>query len=224
MYDTARSKTYRLLNLEAEQKAEIEPLVPGNGDNDEDENDDEEGGGDEENDDDEEEEEEGGEDEEDDGGGDEAKKSSIDVWYGTGHISAHLGVDTVTVAGLTIPNQVVADATSLSTDFVASPFDGIFGLGLAELSSSPPYMPPFYSMINHSLLDAPVFAFYTTADAGEIDFGGIDASRYTGDLMYAPAIDDKYWMVQMDSFRFGELQFGPRRAIVDSGKLQLQKK
>lgn len=211
MYDTTRSKTYRFLSLDAEEKAEIEPLVPGNGDNGEGEND--ESGDDEEDNDDEEEEE-----DDDEGGGDEARKSNIDVWYGTGHITANLGVDTVTVAGLTIPNQVLADATSLSTDFVASPFDGIFGLGLAGLSSSPPYMPPFYSMVNHSLLDAPVFAFYTTADAGEIDFGGIDSSRYTGDLMYAPAIDDKYWMVQLDSFDFGGQQFGPRRAIVDSGK------
>ncbi|KAI9496796.1 aspartic peptidase domain-containing protein [Zychaea mexicana] len=145
----------------------------------------------------------------------------INVWYGTGHISAGLGHDTVSLAdgALQITDQIVADATVLSRDFIGSPFDGIFGLGLEDLSSSPSYTPPFYSMMEQGVLDEPVFAFYTQANTGEIDFGGIDPSRYKGSIQYVDVIDTKFWMVEMSEFALGSdgVKGGSRNVIIDSG-------
>lgn len=161
------------------------------------------------------------EDEEDDEEeGDSGSKEStvIDVWYGTGHISGHLGFDDIQVAGLKIEQQIIADATILSSDFSGTPFDGIFGLGLAGLSSSAPHSPPFYSMIEQGVVDNPLFAIYTQAESGEIDFGAIDKARFTGDIHYVDVTDTKYWMIDMDGAKLGQQTIGPRRAIVDSGK------
>ncbi|KAI7851545.1 aspartic peptidase domain-containing protein [Circinella umbellata] len=147
-------------------------------------------------------------------------KRSIDVWYGTGHISARLGHDTVNLANgaIEIKDQVVADATVLSRDFIGSPFDGIFGLGLEDLSSSPKYLPPFYTMMEQGMVHEPLFAFYTQANMGEIDFGGIDPSRYKGSIHYVDVIDNKFWMVEMDSFRYSNgIKGGSRNVIIDSG-------
>ncbi|KAI8143738.1 aspartic peptidase domain-containing protein [Fennellomyces sp. T-0311] len=142
----------------------------------------------------------------------------IDVWYGTGHIRAKLGFDTVGLAnGLEIKEQIVADATILSRDFIGTPFDGIFGLGLSDLSSSPSYSAPFYSMIEQGIVDEPVFAIYTQANSGEIDFGGIDPTRYRGNIHYTKVIDTKFWMVAMAAYQYGRVKGGKRNVIIDSG-------
>ncbi|KAI9311826.1 aspartic peptidase, partial [Dichotomocladium elegans] len=147
---------------------------------------------------------------------------SIDVHYGTGHISGRLGLDTVHVAGLTLRDQAVADASTLSRDFIGTPFDGIFGLGLPDLVSSKDfYLPPFYTMIEQRVVSDPVFAMYTREDDGEIDFGGIDTGRYQGDLHYADVQGNKYWAIEMSRWRLaGDKDIGsdaPRTVIVDSG-------
>ncbi|KAI8384312.1 aspartic peptidase domain-containing protein [Radiomyces spectabilis] len=139
---------------------------------------------------------------------------TIEVNYGSGQIRAHLGRDKIQVAGITLDDQVVADAHELSHEFMATPFDGIFGLAMTDLSNSL-NPPPFYAM--QGVLDEPLFAIYTTATGGEIDFGAIDTTRYEGDLLYADLIASGYWMVRMDEVVFGGEALGPRRAIVDSG-------
>ncbi|KAI8366764.1 aspartic peptidase domain-containing protein, partial [Radiomyces spectabilis] len=140
----------------------------------------------------------------------------IDIHYGTGKVRVHGARDTVQVAGLEIQNQAVALATELSTDFLTTPFDGIFGLGLANLSDLR-QQPPFYSMIQQNLVDASLFSFYTQPAGGEIDFGGIDTSRYSGNLTFSNVIDDTFWMVHLDSFTFGSDEWKTRKVIIDSG-------
>lgn len=155
--------------------------------------------------------EDGEEDEEDD-------VETIQVDYGTGSMQGNLGKDTVRLADdkIIIKNQVLADAYTLSRDFIGSPFHGIFGLGLSGLSSSQ-HDPPFQSMIEQNLVDQPVFAIYSQHNAGEIDFGGIDHSRFEGEIEYVENIDTSYWMVSVDKFEFQEHTFENRKAIVDSG-------
>ncbi|KAG0175490.1 hypothetical protein DFQ28_000088 [Apophysomyces sp. BC1034] len=172
--------------------------------------------------------EEGDEDEDEEDGEDEIA-DQIEVRYGTGQVQAKLGRDTVNVAGLTLEGQVVGEATSLSRDFVGTPFDGIFGLGLADLSSVSSgsgrdsnadglsHLPPFYNMVREGLLDEPLFAIYTQQNGGEIDFGGIDPDRFDGDIIFADVIDTGYWMVRIDNVEYGEQRFGGRNAIIDSG-------
>ncbi|KAI8330764.1 aspartic peptidase domain-containing protein [Chlamydoabsidia padenii] len=142
----------------------------------------------------------------------------MEVSYGTGHVRAWLGQETVHVGGLVLQQQVIGEATSLSHDFMGTPFDGIFGLGLAPLASSQ-QPPPFYTMMQSGLVDEAVFALYVQGRGGELDFGGIDPSRFQGDhLVYAPLADDHYWQIQLDEITLGaSVNLGGRKAIVDSG-------
>lgn len=145
---------------------------------------------------------------------------SIHIQYGTGSIYGQKRYDTLEVAGIRVRNQAVAEATQLSNDFRDTPFDGIFGLGLRELSQGHT-TPPFYSMMNQDLIKQGVFAIATRGVAkAEIDFGGVDPTRYTGEIRYTSVIDPVYWMVQFDAATIPGFSpmVGPRRAIIDSGK------
>ncbi|KAI9024924.1 aspartic peptidase domain-containing protein [Phycomyces nitens] len=142
--------------------------------------------------------------------------TSFEVQYGSGYVRAHLGKDTLQVAGIRLENQAIGDAVILSHEFMNTPFDGIFGLGLADLASSS-YLPPFYSMLEQDILDEPLFAIYTEMGGGEIDFGAIDRSRFNGDILYADLIHTGYWMVQTDSIQRGPYKVKGHKAIIDSG-------
>ncbi|KAI8061049.1 aspartic peptidase domain-containing protein [Gongronella butleri] len=145
-------------------------------------------------------------------------RQAMEVTYGTGHIKALLTRETIQVAGMELTDQVVGEAVAISDEFMGTPFDGIFGLALAPLSSSR-HAPPFYAMMDKNTLDHPVFAMYIQQRGGEIDFGGIDPTRYTGKLQYSPLVDNEYWAVQLNKVRLGDTKtkIGERRAIVDSG-------
>ncbi|KAI7906915.1 aspartic peptidase domain-containing protein [Cokeromyces recurvatus] len=145
--------------------------------------------------------------------------SSIHIFYGTGNMHGHLGEDTVRLCNnqIIIKNQVIADAVTISREFIGSPFQGIFGLGFQKLSSSPDYSPPLQSIVEQNLMDEPIFAIYSQQKAGEIDFGGIDTTRFMGTLSYEKVIDSSYWMIKINNIRFGSTYFGERKAIVDSG-------
>lgn len=149
---------------------------------------------------------------------DEDEEETIEVDYGTGSVQGHLGKDTVALANgkIVISDQVIADAYTLSRDFIGSPFHGIFGLGLSGLSSSQ-HDPPFQSMVDQSLVDQPVFSIYSQHNAGEIDFGGIDSNRFEGEISYVDNIDTSYWMMSIDSMEFEGQSFQDRKAIIDSG-------
>jgi hypothetical protein len=136
----------------------------------------------------------------------------------------HLGKDTVRLADgqITIEDQIIADAVTISREFTGSPFHGIFGLGLKGLSSSQQHDPPFNSMVQQGLVEEPIFAIYSQHNAGEIDFGGIDTSRFEGDLSYVEVIDSNYWMMNMEKMEFGSQVFEDRKAIVDSGNIGLK--
>lgn len=142
------------------------------------------------------------------------------IEYGSGSVYGLLGRDNIQLgntATLNFTNQAVINILSLSQDFVGSPFQGIFGLGLPRITSGD-YDPPLVSMVLQGILDEPVFAIYTQHSAGEIDFGGIDRSRFLGEVTYVSLIDRGYWMIQLESAQFQETVFTARKAIVDSGK------
>jgi hypothetical protein len=132
-------------------------------------------------------------------------------------VSGHLGTDTVSVAGLTIPEQSFAIASTLSDNFAYTPFDGILGLGFTYISTSG-LQPPFHNMIAGNLLDEPIFAMYATKEGGEIDLGGIDRTRIKGDITYSNIIEEGYWKIKMDGFGVSGNKMGDEReAIVDTG-------
>lgn len=148
------------------------------------------------------------------------------VQYGSGPVEGIFNNDTVTVGSIDVPNQAFAEVSKVSFGplniaFAAGKFDGLMGLGFKSISAY--NIPtPFEAMIDQKLISEPVFAFYLPEDAsqkGELVFGGVDSSHYTGELVDVPLISETYWEVSLDAVKFGDTAVisSPQKAIVDSG-------
>jgi len=147
------------------------------------------------------------------------------VQYGSGPVEGFFSKDTVTVGSIDVKGQPFAEVSKVSFGplniaFAAGKFDGLLGLGFKSISQY--QIPtPFESMIDQKLISEPVFAFYLQDDAskmGELVFGGIDKSHYTGELVDVPLISETYWEVSLDAMKFGEKAVGSSaKAIIDSG-------
>jgi hypothetical protein len=164
---------------------------------------------------------------------DESKSSTYEkdgrrynVTYGSGPVEGIFSKDTVTVGGIEVKSQPFAEVSKVSFGplniaFAAGKFDGLLGLGFKSISEY--NIPtPFENMIDQKLISEPVFAFYLQEDAskqGELVFGGIDKSHYTGDLVDVPLISETYWEVSLDAVKFGgsSIISSPQKAIIDSG-------
>jgi saccharopepsin len=101
-------------------------------------------------------------------------------------------------------------------------FDGILGLAYDRISVNH-ITPPFYNMINHKLVDSPVFSFRvgpSEEDGGEAVFGGIDDSHYNGTITYVPVRRKAYWEVELEKVAFGddELELENTGAAIDTGE------
>ncbi|XP_068158869.1 lysosomal aspartic protease [Drosophila tropicalis] len=158
-----------------------------------------------------------------------ANGTAFSIKYGTGDLTGYLSIDTISVAGLTITNQTFAEATSESNFLSNTAFDGIFGMGYADLAVDG-VMPPFYNMYEQGLVENAVFSFYllrgntayssiyTEGNGGELILGGSDSTLYSGDLTYVPISQEGYWQFQMGSVNLGDnLLCSSCQAIADTG-------
>merc|ERR1712107_700260 len=150
---------------------------------------------------------------------------AYNVQYGSGPVEGVFGADAVKIGDIEVKNQLFAMVTKvtfgpLNLAFAAGKFDGLLGLGFKSISQY--NIPtPFEAMIDQKLIDEPVFAFYLQSDPaakGELVFGGIDKSHFTGDLKKVPLISETYWEVSMDKMTFGgDTVASSQKAIIDSG-------
>ncbi|KAG2203284.1 hypothetical protein INT47_000204 [Mucor saturninus] len=100
-----------------------------------------------------------------------ATSENFNIKYGTGNATGKYALDTITIAGATIEeqqfgyvsatNNILTEVTSLSGDEVATTNETI-------ASDSYYHMNEVYG------------------DSGEIIFGGIDKTKYTGEIIYVP--------------------------------------
>merc|ERR1719440_2609268 len=151
---------------------------------------------------------------------------TYNVQYGSGPVQGVFAKDTVTVGGIDVKGQLFAEVSSVSFGplnlaFAAGKFDGLLGLGFKSIAQY--QIPtPFEPMVAQKLVDEPVFAFYLQSDAsaqGELVFGGVDKSHYTGELVNVPLTSETYWEVSLDKLTFGSdvVVASPQKAIIDSG-------
>jgi len=148
------------------------------------------------------------------------------VQYGSGPVEGIFSKDTVTVGNIDVKGQLFAEVSKVSFGplniaYAAGKFDGLLGLGFKSISQY--NIPtPFETMIDQKLISQPVFAFYLQSDAsqeGELVFGGIDHSHYTGELVDVPLTSETYWEVSLDAMKFGSTPVisSKQNAIIDSG-------
>jgi saccharopepsin len=151
-----------------------------------------------------------------------ANGSEFSIQYGSGSMEGFVSNDVLSIGDLTIKNQDFAEATKEpGLAFAFGKFDGILGLAYDTISVNH-ITPPFYSMINQGLLDAPVFSFRVGSseeDGGEAIFGGIDSTAYKGEIDYVPLRRKAYWEVELEKVKFGDdvLELENTGAAIDTG-------
>ncbi|XP_040278134.1 gastricsin-like [Bufo bufo] len=145
--------------------------------------------------------------------------------YGSGSVSGVFGYDTVSVQGLTITNQEVGLTYSESgSSFYYSQFDGIFGMAYPAMSAGGATT-AMQGMLQQNLLNNPIFSVYMSSQSGEVIFGGVDNSLYSGQILWAPVTQEVYWQIGIDEFSINGQATGwcsqGCQAIVDTGTSQL---
>ncbi|KAI1321757.1 hypothetical protein EDD11_000033 [Mortierella claussenii] len=134
-----------------------------------------------------------------------------------------LGSDIVNVGGIAV-RQTVGLTTNESPEFGKSPEDGIFGLGFSTIESVNGVQTFMDSAIAANILTQPVVSVFLPSQrlfkgqGGEYIFGGIDSSKYTGDLTYVPLSVEGYWQVAIDNIAVGGQNLGfSSQGIIDTG-------
>ncbi|KAI9272493.1 aspartic peptidase domain-containing protein [Sporodiniella umbellata] len=132
-------------------------------------------------------------------------EAPFNIQYGIGSVNGTYVTDTVSLGGATINNQQLGLATSSKDILFADESDGktshvdangILGLGYPSLTQANsqgegPYNPFVFNLVSQKLISEPVFSIYLnsitqTGWSGEIILGGIDNSKYSGELNYLP--------------------------------------
>jgi hypothetical protein len=147
--------------------------------------------------------------------------NSFEISYGSGSVSGMLAQDTIALAGVKLSMQFgVANVTS--DDFEHFPFDGILGLSMSKSMTD-----NFVDVIKATkALGSNVFAVSLNRnsdgpDNGEITFGGIDQSKFTGVVTYTSVSSsaDGDWAIPMDDIAYDGKKAGikGRSAYIDTG-------
>uniref|UniRef100_A0A4X2KH32 Peptidase A1 domain-containing protein n=1 Tax=Vombatus ursinus TaxID=29139 RepID=A0A4X2KH32_VOMUR len=144
---------------------------------------------------------------------------TFSIQYGTGSLTGVFGYDTI--QGISITNQEFGlSETEPGSSFVYANFDGILGLAYPAISAGEATT-VMQGFLQENLLNEPVFAFYLSGDensdnGGELTFGGVDSSLYTGDISWAPVSEEAYWQIAINGYSTGWCSDGCQ-AIVDTG-------
>ncbi|XP_069326754.1 pepsin F-like [Eulemur rufifrons] len=151
----------------------------------------------------------------------------MNIAYGSGQISGHVGYDTVRIGGLVDENQALGLSRKMHGNFMDfSVFDGILGLGYPGLAIRGT-TPVFDNLWEKGLLSENVFAVYLSSrkERGSVlMLGGVDPSYYAGELNWVPVSQPLYWQVAMDSITLNGTVIackGGCQAIIDTGTSML---
>lgn len=152
-----------------------------------------------------------------------ANGTSFKILYGSGPVSGFISNDNVDVGGLTVKHVDFAEITNvkgLGAAYSLGKFDGILGMAWNKISVDD--IPTIFSdFVQQGLVDQPVFAFYLSSDSskkGELTLGGIDTSKYTGDIFYQDLSSETYWEIPLGDFKVnGNSMTSVHKAILDTG-------
>lgn len=147
---------------------------------------------------------------------------TINVEFGTGEIKGEINYESVTIAGIQIPGQSFGEITDeIGEVFVQGKFSGILGLAFPKMAAFN-FIPVFDNMMGQDSLEKNIFTFYySDEDNSEIGFGGIDYSKFFGDIYWNKVIEEYYWVIEISDIRIGDKSLGlckhGCKAAVDTG-------
>lgn len=152
-----------------------------------------------------------------------ANGTEFAIQYGSGPVSGFLSEDAVSTGDVALKEYTFAEINvtkGLGLAYSVGKFDGILGLGWPSIAVD--HLPTvFEEMVAQGLVDEPVFSFSlgkADGDVGELTFGGVDKTKYTGEMTYAPLSNETYWALDLDGISSGGTAITTaKRVIVDSG-------
>eukprot|EP00930_Biecheleria_cincta_P098373 TRINITY_DN90027_c0_g1_i1.p1 TRINITY_DN90027_c0_g1~~TRINITY_DN90027_c0_g1_i1.p1 ORF type:complete len:459 (-),score=88.40 TRINITY_DN90027_c0_g1_i1:47-1303(-) len=147
----------------------------------------------------------------------------VTITFGTGEISGLFMKDHICIGDICTHGDFIAVTEETDQPFSLVPFDGIFGLGLPQMSEAP-HFNVLDCMIRDKVLKNNIFSVYLAADdndESEISFGQIATSRMASELFWVPVSNPGYWQVEMQDVVVGEaaqkLCKGKCQVAVDTG-------
>ncbi|KAI1470475.1 acid protease [Daldinia caldariorum] len=146
---------------------------------------------------------------------------TFNVTYGDQtHCSGPVYTDNVTIGGFTVKEQAVGLQNWLD-DMETLNLDGIVGLSFGNGNSIEPKQQKTWFENMKPSLDAPLFtADLQPGGKGVYNFGYVNKSMYTGNLIYADVDSSRgYWMITPSGYSIGDGKFNSTKwnAVVDTG-------
>jgi cathepsin D len=150
-------------------------------------------------------------------------KTPWTVTYGTGAVEGVTASDTVAFANYSLEIGFGL-ATTASADFLSYPMDGILGLGrsASDIIDTPTIMDVLdkKNMLASNIIGIHLQRASDGMKDGQITFGGVDKTKFKGDISYTKALPNQgAWEIPVsDSAVHGiSTNFTARTAIIDTG-------
>lgn len=147
----------------------------------------------------------------------------IQINYGTAVVKGKIARDTVSIGALSIVDQEFGEAYKVfGSVFREAPFDGVFGLGFDNIAAAE-MTSPIQNMLQDKLMHKPIFSLWLNGTeeqgkAGELILGGLDRSKFEGNIIFAPVVRKGFWEVTLQKVYAGKEKISLRRtAAIASG-------
>mmetsp|Transcript_10202 Transcript_10202/g.22953 ORF Transcript_10202/g.22953 Transcript_10202/m.22953 type:complete len:433 (-) Transcript_10202:93-1391(-) len=155
-----------------------------------------------------------------DKGGD---RDLVTITFGTGEISGVFVKDHICIGNVCAHGDFVTATEESDEPFSMVPFDGIFGLGLPQMSEGP-HFNILDCMIRDKVLKANLFSVFfgaTDDEESEITFGEFRPARMASNLFWVDVTNPGYWQVEMEDITIANRQLnlckGDCQVAVDTG-------
>jgi saccharopepsin len=147
-------------------------------------------------------------------------KDEFLLTYGSGSVKGFWSMDRLQIGDFAVENQEFGEVTDIPEGTIINNanFDGILGLGWPAISEN--VVPPLFNA-QKGIISEHVFAFYLPNDPnlpGVLSVGGVDHSKYVGNIYWIKLISKTYWMVEMQAVYLGKEKVSlSSNAILDTG-------
>lgn len=127
------------------------------------------------------------------------------IKYGTGRIAGEFVKDTVTIAGITVSDQIFG-LTYREEGFAFNnvPFEGILGLSFPTISKSNSI--PFFDMVmSEKLLRKNIFSIFLSEKENEsnISFGNVNKQNMLSNFTFVDVVSKTYWEIEIQNIKIG---------------------
>jgi hypothetical protein len=154
----------------------------------------------------------------------EITNKDFSIAYTSGSVDGIVVQDTLSYAGFSSP-QYFGLAATVDSSLANFPIDGIMGLPANDKSpdSFPGVINTLYSqqLIKDRIFSINLGRANNSKDEGSFTIGGVDTSKYTGDITYINILSQEtgFWELGVEGTYVNgyKIDFGSRSAIIDTG-------